>query len=407
MSSYIKVDVAGLTAPVDSATFTFYTYSSGLTGVQIWAADSDWTETGITWNNAPRPATGVTTVKPLTSGTTVSADVSSIVTGNGTYTFVITTTSTNGRTFASREAGANPPSLVLDTAGGEPSAPTIVAAGDIACPSGKSPTANTCQQKATSDLAVSLNPAAVLPLGDDQYEQGSLDDFRAVYDGSWGRLNTIAHPVPGNHEYGYFGSSIVPTGGQGYFTYFGDRARPLSPGCTTLCTSWYSWNLGDWHLVALDSQCSVVGGCAPGDPQYEWLSADLAANTARCTLAYWHVPLHTSGAASSAQMRPIYRLLYTMKADVVLTGHAHYYERFTPQDADGNVDATNGIRDFVVGTGGRSFFALSSTPAPNSVARIANTFGVLEMRLSADGYSWNFVPANDGGLTDAGSGTCH
>jgi hypothetical protein len=285
--------------------------------------------------------------------------------------------------------------------------PTIVAAGAIACPSSKSPTATTCAQQATSDLALSLHPDAVLPLGDDQYELGSLTDFQSIYDPSWGRLNAIAHPVPGNHEYGYIGSDIQPTGGSGYFTYFGDISHPLQPGCTTLCTSWYSWNIGSWHMVALDSQCGVVGGCNPGNSQYQWLLADLNANKNKCVLAYWHIPLYSSSQDHQPDMQAIYQLLYTKGADLVLTGHAHFYERFDPQDGAGKADPAAGIPQFIVGSGGRGFFAIRPTPAANSAARIANTFGVLQMTLSNGSYGWNFVPSNSGGLTDSGTGTCH
>jgi hypothetical protein len=170
-----------------------------------------------------------------------------------------------------------------------------------------------------------------LPLGDEQYEFGSLSDFQTMYDPSWGRLNSIAYPVPGNHEYGYTDSGTAyPTGGEGYFSYFGDRSHPLQPGCTVSCTSWYSYDIGSWHVVALDSQCAVIGGCVSGDPEYAWLRKDLNAHPATCTLAYWHIPLFASGAHKS-WMKAIYRLLETNGADVILNGHAHFYERFGPQ----------------------------------------------------------------------------
>jgi hypothetical protein len=286
--------------------------------------------------------------------------------------------------------------------------PTIVAAGDINCGAGKTVTATSCQQQATSDLALSLHPDAVLPLGDDQYELGATSDFQSVYDSTWGRMNAIAHPIPGNHEYGYIGSDIQPTGGTGYFTYYGDASHPLQPGCTTLCTSWYSWNIGSWHMIALDSQCAVVGGCNPGNPQYKWLQADLAANTdKKCVLAYWHIPLYSSSQDHQPDMQAIYSLLYNKGADLVLTGHAHFYERFDPQDSAGNLDTAKGIPQFVVGTGGRSFFSIRPTPSANSVTRIANTFGVLQMTLSDGSYGYTFLPANAGGQTETGTGTCH
>ena len=154
-------------------------------------------------------------------------------------------------------------------------APTIVAAGDIACAMGRVKSASTCHQMETSRMALRLRPTAVLPLGDNQYDVGALAHFRAVYGPSWGRMRSITRPIPGNHEYGYDADKVTPTGGVGYFRYFGRRSHPLDPGCTRLCTAWYSYRLGAWHVVALDSQCVVVGGCAPGSAQYRWLRRDL------------------------------------------------------------------------------------------------------------------------------------
>jgi hypothetical protein len=284
--------------------------------------------------------------------------------------------------------------------------PTIAAAGDIACTQGAAVTASSCQQLLTSNLAIGLHPDSVLPLGDDQYELGSLSDYQSMYDPSWGRLNSIAHPVPGNHEYGYIGTAVQPTGGTGYFTYFGDRSHPLQPGCTTLCTSWYSYNIGSWHVIALDSQCAVIGGCNPGNPEYKWLQADLKANPATCTMAYWHIPLFSSSQDHQPDMQAIYTLLNTNHADVVLNGHAHFYERFGPQDATGAASAS-GISEFIVGSGGRNFFPIRATAAANSQSRIANTFGVLQMTLSSGGYSWQFVGPPGSTAADSGSATCH
>jgi hypothetical protein len=422
--AYLTFPVKGLTGTVTSATLALYTYSTWANGITVSSAVTGWTESNLTWSTAPAVGAVAGTAKNLVNGTTVSVDVTRAVAGNGTIGFVVTTDRTTGLVkFASREASANKPQLVVQTTTGTTttsttsassttssttpaSDPTIVAAGDIACPDGKAVTTTSCQQTATGDLAISLNPTAVLPLGDDQYELGALSDFRIGYDPSWGRLNPIAHPVPGNHEYGYIGTSIQPTGGEGYFTYFGDRGHPLSPGCTKLCTSWYSWNISGWHMIALDSQCAVVGGCNPGSPQYQWLVNDLNANTSTCTLAYWHIPIYSSSTDHQPDMQAIYQLLYTKKADVVLNGHAHFYERFAPQDGSGNAQL-DGIPEFIVGTGGRSFFAMRPTPSANSVAQIANTFGVLQMTLSNGTYSWRFVPSNAGGSTDSGSGTCH
>jgi hypothetical protein len=529
--AYLRFPVAGLTGTVTSAVLQLYSYSTYAAGVKVFTSPATWTETGLTYDSAPATGAQVGTGTNLVVNTTAAIDVTPAVTGNGTVSLVVTTDRTTANKFAARESSINRPTLVVTTVSGtttppaspspsaspssspstspttvppgstvtptggsgqtamvgtafaapltatvtdggapiagasvtftapatEPSAtfpggagsvtvttdtdgvatsppvtagrmaggfaitatagtatadfaltsrdPMIVTAGDISCAAGSAPTATKCQQLATSDLALSLHPDVALPLGDDQYELGSLSDFTGSYGPSWGRLDSISRPVPGNHEYGYIGTAITPTGGTGYFTYYGVRSHPLQPNCSTLCTPWYSYDIGSWHIVALDSQCGVVGGCNPGNPQYQWLLNDLNSHPAQCTLAYWHIPIHASSTDRQPDMQSIYSLLDNKGADVVLAGHAHYYERFDPQDAAKNPSPT-GIRDFVVGTGGRSFFPISATPQPNSVARIANTFGVLQMTLSDGAYSWNFAPTNAGGATDSGTAGC-
>jgi len=291
--------------------------------------------------------------------------------------------------------------------GTRPADVTIVAAGDIACAATMRPGPARCQQRATSDLAIRLHPDAVLPLGDNAYESGTLADFRTSYAPTWGRLDPIAHPVPGNHEYGYTGPIGAPSGAAGYFRYFGRRSHPLQPTCSISCDSWYSWELGGWHLIALDSQCDEIGGCDPGDPQYDWLAADLRSTGKRCVLAYWHIPLFSSSQDHQPDMQAIYRLLEDRGTDVVLNGHGHFYERFGPQDETGRADPIGGITEFVVGTGGRSFFPVLATPAGNSRAVIADTFGVLAMTLAADGYRWAFHPVGGRGRADEGAARCH
>ena len=432
MRIYLRFTVTGLAGPVTGATLRLYSYSNSGDGIDVHAGDNAWTEAGLTWNTAPAPGVVVGSVKPLTLNAVAAADVTPAVTGNGTYTFVITTTRTTANKFASRESTANAPQLVVTT--GDPSStappssptdsgsassptsptsstsapdPTIVAAGDIACPPGKTVSLTACQQKATSDLALSLHPSVVLPLGDDQYETGTSAEFSGGYAPTWGRMDTIARPVPGNHEWGYVGSSVEPTGAAGYFAYFGVKSHPLQPDCTTFCASWYSYDIGSWHVIALDSQCAAVGGCNPGNPEYQWLLSDLNSHQNTCTLAYWHIPLFSSSQDHQPDMRSIFQLLYNKGADVVLNGHAHFYERFAPQDALGNPDPARGIRELLVGTGGRNFFPIRPTPAANSEARIANTFGVLQMVLHETSYDWQFVPVAGSTATDQGSSSCH
>ena len=271
-------------------------------------------------------------------------------------------------------------------------APVVAAAGDIACQSGDDPSGDSCQQRATADLLVQSDAWAVLTLGDNQYEDGELQEFQASYAASWGRVKAITHPAPGNHDY------HVP-GGAGYFAYFGPVAGDPDMG-------FYSYDVGAWHLIALNSNCEDVGGCDAGSPQVRWLARDLAAHETTCTLAYWHHPRLSSGEHGDENaVDAFWRALYDGGADVVLNGHDHDYERFAPQDPDGQADP-NGIREFVVGTGGRSLRTFPGVQ-PNSQVRESNTFGVLELTLRAQSYDWQYVPVVGSTFEDSGSGSCH
>jgi len=270
--------------------------------------------------------------------------------------------------------------------------PVVAAAGDIACEGDRLVTDAGCHHQATSDLLVRLRPTAVLALGDNQYERGQLSSFRNAYERTWGRLKAITRPVPGNHEY--------LSGGSAYFDYFGAAAGDPAKG-------YYSFDLGAWHLIALNSQCSwVSGGCGPGSPQERWLRADLAAHRNACTLAYWHEPRFSSGQhGGNPRYDAFWRALYQAGADVVLSAHDHDYERFAPQDPEGRPDANRGIRQFVAGTGGKNHYRFKAAQA-NSQVRNGDTFGVLELTLRPSGYSWRFVPEPGKSFTDSGSAPC-
>lgn len=301
--------------------------------------------------------------------------------------------------------------------------PVIAAAGDIACaPHDRNfnqgnGTAHNCRMKATSDLLVALNPAAVLPLGDIQYECADAADFRTSYDKSWGRVKARTQPAIGNHEYGHACRRNDPSA---YFDYFGASAGNRYQG-------WYSYDIGSWHLIALNSQCddgsgpTAVGGCEAGSAQETWLRQDLAAHPAACTLAYWHEPRWSSGHHGGAQkMATIWNDLVAAKVDVVLAGHNHVYERFdllgpAPQASSATgrpsfqqpvLDPT-GVRQFVVGTGGRSHVGFTVPPLTGEQVRNDDTFGVLALTLRPTGYDWHFVPEPGKTFTDRGSGTCH
>jgi len=285
--------------------------------------------------------------------------------------------------------------------------PVIAAAGDIACDpadgsfNGGDGTAARCRHRYTSDQLFGAGLAAVLPLGDLQYECGGLSAFLASYDPHWGRVKSISRPVPGNHEYHPNTGTDCDASGTaaGYYGYFGAAAGDPSTG-------YYSFNVGQWHLIALNSNCSKVS-CFVGSAQEQWLRQDLASNTAKCTLAYWHHPLFSSGEYSPGitSTRPLFQALYDFNADIVLTGHDHNYERFAPQTPDGGLDLVRGIRQFIVGTGGKSLYS-PQVPIANSEAHSSSSYGVLKLTLHPTSYEWSFVPAAGGTYGDTGAEFC-
>lgn len=282
--------------------------------------------------------------------------------------------------------------------------PVIGAAGDIACDpadpgySGGAGTVDRCQQRATSNLVVGTGLAGVLTLGDEQYDDATLSKFQQVYAGTWGRANQLAHPGIGNHEY-------LTSAAKGYFDYFNGAGNQTGPAGDR-SKGYYSFNLGTWHVIALNSNCSQVG-CSSGGAQDQWLRADLASHPNACTLAFAHHPRFSSGlAGSNTNMGTLYQDLYNANADVMLTGHDHLYERFAPQSPSAAADPARGIREFVVGTGGKSLVDWSSIKA-NSQVRNNTTFGVLRLTLHSNSYDWKFAPIAGQSFSDSGSTACH
>ncbi len=309
--------------------------------------------------------------------------------------------------------------------------PVIAAAGNIACdptnPSfhGGRGTKQGCRMRAVSNLL--LRPhgrpryRTVLALGDTQYTCGGLSAFRQSYRPSWGRVFSVTRPIVGDKDYrttasapGATGCSPPPGAAAGFFSYFGSKPY-VHTGSTPGSGAYYSFDVPSgcsprgvhpcWHFIALNGNCNKAIGCVPGTEQYDWLAADLAAhpNTSYgCTLAFWHQPRFSSGVhGSNAAYDAIWRLLYRKKVDVVLNAHEHVYERFARQDPDGRADP-NGIREFIVGTGGASHVRFpTGARLPTSQASNAKTFGILTLRLHRDGYDWRFIPAAGGRFTDA------
>jgi hypothetical protein len=238
-------------------------------------------------------------------------------------------------------------------------------------------------------------PGTVFTAGDNAYDDGTPANFEECYEPSWGRHKARTRPTPGNHDY------FTP-GASGYFGYFGAAAGDPAKG-------YYSYDLGGWHVIALNSLCGQVGGCEATSPMGTWLRQDLAANPKACTVAYFNHALFSSGRhGNDAQVRPIWEALYTADADVVVSGRDHDYERFAPQRPDGTMDASRGIREFVVGTGGAGLFDFDlGTPKPNSEAQNDDTYGVLKLTLHPTNYDWEFVPVAGKTYSDSGTGNCH
>jgi acid phosphatase type 7 len=310
--------------------------------------------------------------------------------------------------------------------------PVLVGAGDIAtpgdddCDDGDDDCDDETAQLVLDIIDEEEDPGnvAVFTAGDNAYEAGTKEDFEKGYDPTWGHPEILGrtHPTLGNHEYYHEDS---PENAKDYFDYFGAAAGDPSKG-------YYSYDWGEWHVVALNSMCEQVGGCEADDPMVTWLEEDLeedlAANPKTCTLAYFHYPLFSSGehgtdpedaAQIKTNMTPTWDALYAAGADVVISAHDHDYERFAPQDPEGNPDPERGITEFVVGTGGRALYdwPLTKTeefpdgvfiPKPNSIVQNNNTHGVLKLTLHPSSYDWQFVPvAGEGDFTDSGTGHCH
>jgi calcineurin-like phosphoesterase family protein len=300
-------------------------------------------------------------------------------------TAVVVASPPTGRTTATRPG----PSTTIrtgTTATGE--AATLLAAGDIA-------DCSSSGDEATAALLDARPAGLVATLGDNVYDRGTAKEFADCYAPTWGRHRDRTRPAPGNHDYDTFHAS-------GYFGYFGAAA-----GDPVRRQGYYSYDLGSWHVIVLNSNCGGTS-CEPGGTQERWLRADLAASGASCTLAYWHHPRFSSGSThgSDKAVGALFQALYDAGADVVLAGHEHNYERFAPLAPSGDIDPARGIRTFVVGTGGRSHYGFGS-PITGSEVRNRDAFGVLVLTLEPGRYHWQFVPEAGKKFTDSGTGTCH
>jgi hypothetical protein len=276
-------------------------------------------------------------------------------------------------------SGLGYPNSLPNAALAQSSDPVFVGAGDIS-------NCSRTQDEATAKLLDNIS-GTVFTVGDNAYPDGTASQFSNCYGPTWGRHKNRTRPSPGNHDYHTSGAS-------GYYNYFGSAAGDPNKG-------YYSYNLGAWHIISLNSEISMGAGSA----QEQWLKADLAANSSVCTLAYWHKPRFSSGQHGNiAGSQALWQALYDDRADVILNGHDHTYERFAPQNPNAQADP-NGIREFVVGTGGASLYSFPSIQ-PNSQVRNNTTWGVLKLTLHATSYDWQFVPIAGQTFTDSGSANC-
>ena len=255
----------------------------------------------------------------------------------------------------------------------------LVGAGDIA----------DCTTNGDSLTAALLDnaPGTVFTLGDNAYPMGATADYTNCYNPTWGRQKARTRPAPGNHEYSTSGATP-------YFTYFGAAAGAPGKG-------YYSYDLGDWHVVVLNSNVAR----SAGSPQEQWLRADLAATSKRCVLGYFHAPLFSTATLADTTVRPLWQALYDYGAEIVMNGHEHHYQRFAPQTPSGAADPVHGIREFIAGMGGARLFDLGA-PLPNTETQYNKSYGLLKLELSPGGYTWSFIPAS-GSYADSGSGSCH
>jgi hypothetical protein len=419
--SYLRFVVTGLNgAAFQSALLRIYANSANTTGFSVQAeSNSTWVESKITYSNAPTAGSKIISSKAIGAGTWVELDVSSYVKTAGTFNLVLTTASSTNTNLASREDASHAPQLVVTTSGqgSSTSTPTpapigggtskiLLIAGDI-CKHNFGSIDYTANCKKTGDLVrnvLAANPnAQVQTLGDNVNNDAGTyaydTEYQDLYAPNWGSFLNVTHALMGNHD------TYPPGGDAAYFNYFGSAAGPQPGG-------YYSYNIGfSWHVVVLNAQCSKAGGCSATSPQTTWLQNDLAANTRKCILAVWHQPRWTSGRhADDATYAPWWDLLYQYKADIVAGGHNHNYERFDQINAQEQA-ASDGIREFVVGTGGAPgdgyTYAAHPLDLNEAIRNQTATYGVLKLTLSTSSYSWNFLPAAGYTFTDSGSSTCH
>lgn len=438
--SYLRFEVHGLNgASIQSVKLRMYANSSNGTGYTVKKVSSNtWLESSITYANAPVIGSAIKTAAGFSADAWTEVDLTGSILAEGTYSIALTTTSSTSTNLAARESGAHAPQLVIVTSMGSstavpsataqpnPSAAPTTQPGPTSAPTLQPSSGDqilllgsdiakhnlggtdyTANAKKTGDVIRSVlaaHPDAVVQtMGDNvNNDSGTAaydNEYKDLYTPTWGSFLSRTHNVLGNHD------TYPPSGTLPFYNYF-----TASRGVTG--KFYYSYNLGSsWHVIVLNAQCSKAGGCGVGTPQYNWLKADLAANTRKCVLAVWHQPRWTSGRhADDSSSAAWWDLLYQYKADIVANGHNHNYERFNLIDPSERA-AADGIREFIVGTGGApgDGYSYSAHPLdPNEAVRNQNVqYGVLQLTLKSGSYDWKFLPAAGSTFTDSGTQVCH
>jgi hypothetical protein len=392
LESFLQFTVTGISGTIQSAKLRVHTTTNGsANGPAVYSTGTSWTETGIKWNNRPGRTSGAVDNKgSIPTNTWVEYNVTSLVQGDGSFSFVLAADSTDAVTFSSRQ-GSQPPQLIITFISNVTLTPTLtptptstLSAGDaILVGAGDISACDTNNDELTAQLLDAI-PGTVFTAGDNVYPDGTYTQYSNCYDPTWGRHKSRTKPIPGNHEYNTSNAT-------GYFQYFDN------------VPAYYAYNLGSWRIYALNSEIDV----SASSPQVMWLQSDLAANPSQCVLAYWHKPRWSSGAThgSDSAYQTLWQILYEAGAEVVLTGHEHNYERFAEMNVSGAA-ISEGLREFVVGTGGRSHYPFGTILSTSQV-RNSTTYGVLKLTLHSDSYDWQFVPVAGSTFTDSGSTDCH
>lgn len=406
---YLRFDLRSFGGSVASARLELYATSASSEGYEVVKMDgAPWIQTELTIADPPGVASiPVGSVATITAGATTTVDVTSAVRMGALVDLAIVGRDATAVSFGSRES-THPPLLVLTLSDGstpptgtatptltptptQPPTfgdPVLIGAGDICV------TSSIANAYATAAILGANPNAVVFTAGDNSNESGTSAEYSDCFAKTWGVYKDRTHPVPGNHDY-------ATSGAAPYYAFYGVAAGAASKG-------YYSYDLAsDWHVVSLNAMCAEVGGCGAGSPEEMWLKGDLAANTGKHIIAIWHQPSFSSGGANgnNTAYRAWWDDLYAAHADLVINGHDHDYERFALQSPAAAADP-NGIREFVVGTGGASQIPMGTIRA-NSQVRSTGTYGVLKLTLHAHSYDWQFIPVAGRTFSDSGTQATH